>query len=416
MDAPSISGNYRGFVFFKSEEQTNFAEEALSFWKRFAKTHEHAERVGKRVLGSIITTNKKEVVEEISRYYAPIPPRSLERVSFEYLRTCFGQGQISWKKVYPKVLQLQVIFDTRIVLRANPFFRFFKQFKGFCGILDEVWQHYNANGSISVSLTGVPPGVREMEHTAIEWMNSINHNDTVLEDIFLLLLDRYRKIKTFKRKEAFFEKIVGGTHLSKEIRRRAVKQITKLEQLMLLKHRHADMAEDIDRQIRNLEEFIASTESHREKILTRLDLLDRTTVESSLLAKYSHLESKLIRKLAKIIVRIRKNTFSARTKAPKEHIGVLCTSMLEGKRYIVRVLPGQPPYKELLVSCDKEVRFVYPLGSLFVVWLPAEVTGEEKYYRSYNNVALHIDFPVHLSEPKEQEEESEEILEEYQVS
>ncbi|RMG26032.1 MAG: hypothetical protein D6732_21725 [Methanobacteriota archaeon] len=418
MDVPTISGNYRGFAFFRSGEHTPLVEKALAFWQRFAKQHDQAERIGKRLLGSITTTERDEIVREMEQYYAPPPPRNLERINFEYLRTCFGQGQLTWRRVHPKVIQLEVIFDTRLSLSVNPFFRFFKQFKGFCGILDEFWMHYNANGTIGSGINAVPPGVREMESTAIEWMESIDYNDTVLEDVFLLLLDRYTKTRAFKRKETFFERVVGGIYLSKEIRRRALKQITKLDQLILLRHRHPDMQEEIDRQIRSLEEFIASTESHREHMLTRLDLLDRATVESTIRERYTHLEEKLIRKLAKMIIRVRKNTFSSRAKAPEGHVGVVCTSVLDGNRYIIRVLPGQPPFRELLVRCDKEIRFIHPIGSLFVVWLPRVVTGDEKYYRSYNNVALHIEFPTLLVEPEGErdEEDEEEVIEEYQIS
>lgn len=421
MDIPTISGNYQGFAFFKSEAQADLAEKALSFWARFARIHDRPERVGKRLLDSIHSSNKESIEKEIALYYAPLPPRDLDRINFEYLRTLFGQSELAWRRVHRKVIQLQVMFDTRLVLAVNPFFRFFKQFKGFSGILDEFWLRYNPNGTIGPAINGIPPGVREMESAALDWMDTIEHNDTVLEDVFLLLLDRYAKVGSVQRKETFFERVVGGTHLSKEIRRRSVKLITRSELLLLLRHRHPDMAEDIDRQIRSLEEYISSTETNREKLLQRIDLLDRRTVETSLQEHYSHLGEKLIRKLAKVIVRVRRNTFSRRTRAPEGHVGVVCTSTLEGKRYIAKVLPGQPPFKELLVRCDKEVRFVHPLGSLFVVWLSTEVTGEEQYYKSYNNVALPIEFPKLLFDPEEEkmedaeDNEPEEVLEEYQL-
>ncbi len=407
MSGPTISGNYRGFAFFKKETDADSAKRSLEFWQRFARQHEETDRVHKRVKESVISPTAGSFLREMEYYYANKIPKEWDRFNFEYLRLLYNSTGQSVKLVHPQVLELSVIFDVRISLTVNPFFRFLNQFRSFVGVLDDFWLHYNMNGALLGDMRSAPPGVREMERMAVSWMEGLTHNDTVLEDVFVLLLDRYNQIGRKPKKEPFFEKVVSGIHLSKEIRRRAISHIMRAETLYKLRHKYPELEEFIVAQLKRLPQFISSTESRREEILSRRPALDINMLADVLEPHYGQLGRRIVQKLARMIIRARRNTFSKRTRAPPGYIGVIGVTEKQGNNYILRVIPGQDPYQELPVMCNRDMKLIYPVGSLFIVWLPLKVTGEERYYRSYNNVAHHIDFPLLLNQGAEEAEEME---------
>ncbi len=399
-----ISGNFELFVFFKTEEETDFAMQMLQYWQARARLHEIPQPLYKRVkdIAILPQDDRADFFKMVERYYA----EGEETVNFAYLRLLYG-SDFEAKRVHDQIIYISGTLIPHLSLTANPFIRFFKQFRKFVGVLDEYSNQYNINGSLTNDVNQIHLfGVREIERIALDWAAIQQSSSLMLNKVFAFLINRYKRLGELQRKESLFEKVVDIKVLSQDLREDAIKFVKTLETLQIMLHRHPELHAALTQQIRQLPEYIAAPQEKRSELLGRNSApsLDRGAVFESLKARYPSSEPRVLQKLAKTIVRVRKNTFSQRTRAPEGYVGVVATTELEGHDFVVRVLPGQPPYEELKVRCSRDTRLLYPVGSFFVVWLPIATDGTEQLYTSYNNILHYLDFPPLVVEDKKEEE------------
>jgi hypothetical protein len=377
------------YSFFKSERDRNFIEQAFNY----AKTNLHKQAkplpLFKRIEKTMVKINT-ELIEEINIHY--IDPHLLigspyENMNYQYLRLIHQSVKnLKLERLYDKILYIEFP-DTKITLKVHPIMRFLYPFKGYIGSYFSDITNYSANGLHKDNLQLIY-GIREIEKIIISNINEGDSFNAKFLELIDIYLNRYNK-NDFEKKDTILLAIIKS-QLPDHLKQEALEYIH-------IKNNLLDLTDE------NLSDVIKEEINNKisKKFKTKENEIIKELNEDELISTLQELypgeeDSRMVRKLAKIMKKVRKGTYSVRCKPPEGYVAVMCRSILDGHFIQMEVLPGQEPFEVKLVRASREIREIHSIGTFFVCWISkSQIENKEEkssYYISYANTLLPIFF------------------------
>ncbi len=385
------------FIFFKEDRFLKLQLNKIRYWKKHAKLNDSSLIIGKRIK-EMFKTKDNINTKRIQHYFIE------DEILFIDRSVSVSNSELSIFRVFghesANLIQVEE-FSSKVMLieyeipedfiSVDPIVRYFYKKPGFIGFL---------TSTTSISNTGVfqeMRGERRRGLRLIEKEIQELEKEAKFESVVSLYADTVHN--THQPTQEFLMKMLGSNFLSTPIKSKLVDIISEPK---LLKLCYTVTTKEVQNKIvvkiQQLEDYISSPQEKRDQKLNFIELERyKREVSNFLDSKFANLSELRRQKLGKIFVQIRRGTYSERCKPPQSYQGVICHSLLDGNSVIVKVLPSQFPFEEKRVQCDKEVRLIYPLGSLFVAWLSLERLRHDNYV-SFNSTLLYLNVSMITSD------------------
>lgn len=386
------------FAIFSPPTYAQVCQATVQEWIQYAVDKNKEAPLFNRVLTSLkFSKNEKRLLKKMRKTAVP-KDKLTSSYTYEYFRVFVEDSYLSEPVVMYSsqqfaVLRIRGSLDSRISMAVNPIIRFLYQFDGYVGIVSEDMANFSRTGKCLTHPQQTKIyGIRYAESLLLELLQTKDEFAEGELQLITHIISRYRNITTpIKKKNPLFAAICNSS-LSLDLRLIAVQRSTNLELLnSLLQNQELSQFAR-----KRLKEILATKEVDQSHYLVPrvISPLSTETVQAQLLKQFANIDraDRLSQKLAKIMIRVRKNTYSQRCIAPDGYVGVVCQSVSAGNSLDIIVLPGQEPFETLRVRTSRDVREIYNPGSFFVVWLAEIPKPRDDYYISHSNTLLPISF------------------------